>query len=222
MKSLNEQPGRIALTKYRVHGGGVELFRAYVQRREADKQVNRQRRELFEGRLPTPNKGVSHKEFDEAATELLWMDILDELDPIIQDLLKFCEKQIPVDDQLPNLRSALRIGKGYAPSDSLLPETRWRIEQRWVDAYLKMSRDGEYFSETKIKADIASCEGVSESTALNHWKALKKREPWQAKWATEISVLAKTAGKKREASENGAVKKRSAKKIVFGKGSVKQ
>ena len=217
-KYSDNRPGRDALIKYRAHGGGIELFRAYVERRAADKDCNQEKHAKLLHRLNGSN-GVPFKEFEEIGTDLLRLQILDELDPIIRDLLTFCDNQPKVDDQLVNLRSALRIGKGHAPIDSSRAEIRWKIELWWINAFLQMGDTNIYRSENDIAEDIVNVFGVSKSTAFNHWRDKKEREPWQAKWANEITRRAKSrkmAGKNVRAAPAKKVKTRT--RITFGKG----
>ena len=183
-------PGHDALTKYRAHGGGTELFRAYVERRAADKDCNQEKHAELLRRLNGPH-GIPIKEFEEAGTDLLRLQILDELDPIIRDLLTFCENQPKVDDQLVNLRRALRIGKGHAPIDSSMAEIRWEIQRRWINAFLEMQDTRHFVSENQMAKQISKALGVSVSTAVNHWREKKVVEPWQKRWAAEIAAAAK-------------------------------
>ena len=189
-KYSDNTPGHDALTKYRAHGGGIELFRAYVQRRAVDKECNQEKHTELLQRLNSSN-GIPFKEFEEAITDLLRLQILDELDPIIRDLLTFCENQPIVDDQLVNLRSALRIGKGRAPIDSSRAEIRWEIELRWINAFLEMQDTKHFVSENQMAKQISKALSVSVSTAVNHWREKKAVEPWQEKWAAEIAAAAK-------------------------------
>ena len=96
-------------------------------------------------------------------------DVLD-LDPIIQELRRFCENHPEGKDQLSDLRLALKIGDRHAPDDSASIERRWQIEQRWIAAYLHMQDSKEYPSENKIATQIGDSMKVSSRTALNHWK----------------------------------------------------
>lgn len=141
---------------------------------------------------PDPCCGVPIDVFEAVSSELVMIQILEELDPIINDLLRFCEQPKRDDvDPAVQLNSALRIGKHHAPNDSFNVETRWAIEQKWIDAYLAMQDGGDHKSVDKIAQEIAKSMSITKETARNHWNAKKKREPWQANWAKQIEDGAK-------------------------------
>lgn len=203
--SLRDQDGRKALDKYLAHGGGIDLFRAYVERRDADRQTNAKIYAETLKRMESPS-GLPSEEFECASLTILRHRILEELDPVIKDILKFCENQPPVDDQLPNLRSALRIGKGHAPIDSIRIKIKWEVQQRWIAAYMTMQDTRVYVSANKLAANIANETGISAATAINHWNEKLASEPWQGKWAQEIINGAKK--KKKAPSKKAPSSKR--------------
>ncbi|MFM0031190.1 hypothetical protein PQR70_33740 [Paraburkholderia madseniana] len=195
----------------------MELFRAYVERRSADHQANLDRKaEIIATITPEAGCVVPIDVFERAGSELAMIQILEELDPIIQDLLGFCENQPEGKNQLSELRLLLKIDDGRAPRDSAQIERQWQIEQRWVEAYLEMQDSKEYRSEDLLSKQIA--EGlpaaiqIGPRQVLNHWKDKKKREPWQAKWAKEIEGRAKlfAATTKQPAKDAKAEKKAAA------------
>lgn len=219
--------GSVALTKYRAHGGGVELFRAYAERRAADYQRNKEAEKRINDRLSNFGKtGIPIREFEELCTERLRLQILEELDPIVGDILAFCESETEGDQQLRVLREALRIDRGHSPYDSALAEKRWEIEQRWIGAYLSMQDSLTYRSENDIAKEIANLAGVSQRTAINYWSDKKNREPWQKKWAKQIANVAKLSKMEKVASSGTSGRKSTTKtkasnstrkKISFGK-----
>lgn len=214
LKPLHERPGSQLLTDYHRHSSGIDLFRAYLERRKADHEKNEKWRLSHLDNIPFADA-------DSVFDANIFLCILDALDPAIQDIVKFCEAPGPVDDQLPNIRSALRIGKHHAPSDSEIEKRKWHIVSLWCQAYIKMeSHQDIYKSETALKKEIAAKAEVSESTALNHWKELKKNEPWQAKWAKQIATRAKNIDSRVDAGATKPTSKAPGKmkKITFGKG----
>lgn len=176
--SVKRPAGSVSLTKYLAHGGGIELFRAYVDRRNADQQANLKRKaEIIEAL--NANTGVPFDVFDRLTSELTMLQILEELDPVINDLRRFCANSGPGNDQLPNLRSALRIGDGRAPSDSETHERKWAVQQRWIDAYLAMQESGDHRSQNDIAKDIAKEFGVSTRKVIGDWAEKKLADPLQ-------------------------------------------
>ena len=206
---------KLALGRYMGHGGGIELFRAYVGQRRAVRQAKEQRKSEI---IKAMEAGLSPEAFEQAASELLEMRILEELDPVIEDLLKFCKNPGQKDDQLPNIRSALRIGVRRAPSDSEKAERKWAIQQRWIDAYLAMQETGAVRSENSIADEIAKDFGVTRRTAINHWNDKKKAEPWQEKWASEIAQRAEAQAERVAAQPVKKSLPKRRKRIAFGKG----
>src|SRR5580658_9025437 len=100
-RKFRQLPGYAGLIRYRMHGGGMDLLRAYQQRTRADRKLNSDRRaELVareEGGLP-PEKHAKVR------AELITQDILDELDSVVHDLLTFCRRPGPQNVQLSGLR----------------------------------------------------------------------------------------------------------------------
>lgn len=210
------EPGKAALMSYRSHGSGIFLFMAYLERRSADKEAARAlEKHLIE---QMESSSLSPESFAHASAELLWLGILRELDPIIKDLVRFCEAPGPVDDQLPNLRSALKIERGHSPYEAELAEQRWEVEYRWIQAYLKMGEERQYRSQNDIAGEISQAVGISKSTAINYWRNRKKLEPWQAEWAKQIEGMARLAGQHSKKAKQPAVQTpRSTKNFTFGK-----
>ncbi len=188
--AIFKEAGCDAFMKYRYHKSGIELFRAYIERRTADSQRNTEKEQQIIERMNNPS-GNPPDEYEEMTLELLRLHILKELDPIIKDLLTFCQKPpLDKDDQLPNLRSALRIGRGHTPSDSSRVEKQWEIERLWIKAYRDMETTRIYRSEEQILAEIAKAAGVGKTTALSCWRSLKEREPQQLKFSENIARIA--------------------------------
>lgn len=211
-------PGGFDLSRFQTHGGGIALFLAYVARRKADAKSNANRRAVL---IQESESGAGWDRHHVIADELLMLQILAELDPLVSDLVTFCNAPGPVCDQLVNLRSALRIGKGHAPSDSAVAVRVWAICTEWVKAYGQMESDKIFLSENAIAEKIAQKIKVSRSTAINHWRELKTSQPAQAKWASEIANIS-LGVKRRQASSATqlSTKKITAKsrRITFGKG----
>ncbi len=215
MEKFSDLPGHTDLTKYKSenHRGGIALFRAYIKHREANQKNYDQRKKAL---IKNCESGLALDEFEKNLAEVLLLNILEELDPIIRDLLTFCKNPGKPDDQLPNLRSALRIGKGHSPYDSDLKEKQWEVEMCWITAYLTMQDDRIYRSQSKIADEICQKLGVSKSTAIKHWKDFCEKLPHQQKWAERITSIAKAM------KESAPIKKTKPKhwnkpRISFGK-----
>lgn len=224
-KAPRRPAGGDSLTKYRAHGSGIELFRAYVERRRADKATNLERkRQVLATLTPSPGCGVSSEAYEQAASELVVIQILEELDPVIKDLLKFCTttKKYSQDEQLVQLRAALRIGDTKAPDDAARIERKWKVQQAWIDAYLEMQKSLKFRSQNAIAKEIANECGVSQSSAIQHWNAFKKTLPHQASWTERIEKLLrppkKTAKKERATPKNKSARP-DRKRLDFGKGT---
>ena len=187
--SIFNQPGRVALDQYLGHKSGIDLFRAYVQRREADKIKTKNKISELIKRMEA---GIPISEFDEAISEVLHYRILEELDFVVQDLLRCCENsQTDKDAQLVNLNSALRIGKHHSPHDAELAKKRWECVQGWIDAYLRMQETQQYESQSSIAKQLAASLGISKTTAINYWVDKMTCEPIQKHWRDEIVLQAK-------------------------------
>jgi hypothetical protein len=148
--------GAVSLPKYRAHGGGMELFRAYVERRNADQQASLNRKaEIIATMTPEAGCNVPIDAFERAGSELVMIQILEEMDPIIQELLGFCENQPEGKNELSELRFLLKINDGHDPLASSQTERQWEIEQRWIAAYLQMQDSNEYRPENQLSKQIA-------------------------------------------------------------------
>jgi hypothetical protein len=212
------EAGRVALREYQLHGGGIALFQAYLERRKADEEVNETRRSEL---LTEVKNGLLHERFNANLRELMMLKILSELDPVITDLLTFCKRPGAGADQLVNVRSALRIGKGHAPSDSEGAMRRQDVQRHWISAYCKMEMNSVFRSENSIADEVSANLGVSRATAINHWRQLKDSEPGQAKWAREVADMALSENRRRAHldSQPGITKiVTGRRRITFGKG----
>ncbi len=195
----------------------MELFRAYTERRNADKQENDSH--LFE-LIKEIEGGTTLDRFAAVANELVMLNILNELDPVIADLLKFCNNSGPGSEQLVNLRSALRIGKGHAPSDSAAEMLKREVQAQWIAAYNEMEAEVVHISENCIADKVAKATGVSRATAISHWRALKSIAPSQARWALQIANRARISDAHRRIVARPLRPKPTAKlkRLTFGKG----
>lgn len=189
-RTISDIPGHAALTRFRAHGGGMELFRAYVERRAADQQHTQDKQDRLKEQLDSQD-GLPMDEFWEALTELLRCNILNELDVVIGDILDFCENQPSGDEQLVALRDALKIGRFHAPIDSRRTETKWQCEMAWIELFRHRQDAGVFMTVDAMATEIANKIGISKTTALNHWEARTSREPWQKQWADYIHVSTK-------------------------------
>lgn len=214
--NIFDEPGRLALQRYQMHHGGMALFQAYIERRSADKQGNETHRAAL---VKEVESGTTLERHQAKGRELLMLQILSELDPVITDLMTFCKAPGLGADQLVNVRSALRIGKGHAPSDSKTAVRNWALWAEWIAAYGQMELDKIFISEGAIAKKIATKFGVSRSTAINHWKELKISEPGQAKWASE--TINRALGFKMHSARMNALPIKTPKgkqRITFGRG----
>lgn len=153
LSSLWSGPGTEDLERYSRLGGGDALLRAYVKRREADRdEIYLRCVKQIEFLQKEPATSVER----EATLKSLMMEfILAKLDPVIQDLLKFCEAPGPKDKQLEALRRALRINRGQSPADIRSARRRERALHRWSVAYREMARTSVLRSDRSIAREIA-------------------------------------------------------------------
>lgn len=218
MNSLDEIAGHAALTQYRTHGSGLDLFRAYIGRRNADKQRNEERRLELEARLPGPGLGIPIPEFEDITTDLLRLRILNELDPVIEDILYAIENPVSADGMLADFRKALRIDDGRALNDIETKRRKQLVISLWWRAYEAMPRTG-WRSQRAVADSVATESGVSTRTAINHWNAFLKDGYLghvHKKWLAEIEWASKH---KRIAVVKSRPKKTTIKqRISFGKG----
>lgn len=164
---------------------GIDLFRAYVARRNADQSISRERAARLIAQLESES-GLSPEAHDAAYAELIMLHILEELDPIMAELVSFCDLPPGKDDQLAALRSALRLGKGRTPADAKRTWQRWRAIPLWIEAYDAMQKTCTNRSDRDIAREIGRKLGVDWRTALRHWEEFGRRATWQAAWVSHI------------------------------------
>jgi hypothetical protein len=155
-------------------------------------------------------QGLPIAEANAARAELIMLHILGDLDQVIRDLLKFCKRPGPEDDQLPNLRSALRIGRGRSTQDVKLFKQRQAAIALWIQSYLDMqnyhslksprkrSKTKFYKSERAIGSEVAAALNIGLRTVLRYWAQFKQQEPHQGKWTSEIAMRARVSDGKKE------------------------
>lgn len=137
------------------------------------------------------DRGRAYDECETLTTDSLMLAILDEMDAVVKDILKFCESPGKPDDQLPNIRSALRIGNGHAPDDAARRERRRLVIAEWVQSYLAM-QDGAPFKTTKVISEtIADKFSITPRTVKNHWTEFIAEFPEQGQWAKQIEEFAR-------------------------------
>jgi hypothetical protein len=188
--SLVRRPlGQAALIRYRTHHAGVDLYRAYSQRRKADQRIWSGRRAQIIAKMEGA-AGVPTAEVNALVSELIMIDILSELDPIVRSLLNFCKRTYAQDEQLSNLRSALRIGRS-SPHDVKRLRNQIRAVALWSRAYSDMHKKKTYQSESVIAKQIAEKLHINSRSAIRYWHEFKKREPWQAEWIDQIIALSR-------------------------------
>lgn len=190
--------GKNLLVSFRRHGGGVDLYRAYIESRESGSHVSQNKRDLI---LTKFNKGCRILEYCELVAELVRLEILGELDVVIGDILSFCENMPDGDNQLTALRDALKIGKFHAPIDTKLTHSKLACLSAWIMLYAKRQAMRLHMTQDHMATQIAHELSISKTTALNHWKGLINAEPWQAEWAKQICFYTK---KKRNLSQKSA------------------
>lgn len=179
-----------ALTKYKMHGDGIYLLRAFVAWRKAtaEELAERRRAIIAEIEDPAGNTAVS---FESLTSELLSQNILESLDFVINDLLAFCDDTIETNEQLTLLRDALRIGKFHAPTDSATKDAKQKYIAAWIVQYAELERNSTYISENAIAKRVAEKFHISSKTALSHWRGFLKNQPQQAKWVALLVERAK-------------------------------
>jgi hypothetical protein len=168
-------PGGSDLELYRRFGGGAALFRAYLKRREADQlKAYRRRQENLSTLQTAPALGP---DYIAVLDELIMSHILEELDPLIRDLERFCDDPGPTDEQLRALRQALRIGRGRSPHDVARARQRENAIQWWHSAYRQMQNTMMLLSDRAIAHEIADRLRISPRAAWGYWQQLKKSDP---------------------------------------------
>lgn len=184
--------GHVDLNRYREHGSGVHLFRAYINRRAADEQKNGTRETAIKSKLA----GWKVEDgYTEDMAESVMLEILKELDPIIRDLLKFCEDPNSADDTLPKLRGVLRIGKGLSPYDVDLDRKEKHGVYLWYRTYVAMENGEIPFKSMSATAkDIAKELEVSVRTAFNYWERAKRERPLFTEWGKSWLLRTRRAG----------------------------
>lgn len=179
-------------SSYSQFGDGIYLFKAFMQWRDAtsDERLTR-RREILDA-FESP-EGVPLLGFEALTNELLAQNILDRLEPIIGDLLDFCESKLETNAQLTALRDALRIGRFHAPSDTKTKESKIKCVSAWISEYGAIERTAVWQSETAIARGIEKrFKGeISYKTALIYWHDFLRDNPWQTQWLEAVLFPAK-------------------------------
>jgi hypothetical protein len=161
------------------NGSGVHLFRAYLNRRKADRQQDETRKRSLEAKREEAKRGRTRRFTEDEAVELLRLDILDALDPVIDDLLmvcKVCEEGKPNSNEiLTELRSALRIGRGRSPCDAAQDTTRRKAIYLWWQAFTASTTVSR--SRSVTAAAIAKELNISKRTALNYLEQGQRENP---------------------------------------------
>ncbi len=158
---------------YQQFGGGAALFRAYLDRRAADSLKTECQVKRSEAALRDASP-LSH-EYISALEERLLLRILEELDPIIRDLLCLCDEPVAPEKQLRVLRRALRIGRGRSRQDVESMRRRESAIEQWEAAYRTMLSTGTAKSERAIAQEIANRLGITSRAAWGYWADLKKQ-----------------------------------------------
>jgi hypothetical protein len=145
------------------------------------------------GLIAKMEAGLPTAESNAARAELIMLHVLADLDQVVRAVLSFCDKPGAKDDQLSKIRAALRIGRGSSPYDTELRRQQSTAVKHWIAAYNHMQKTAAYQSERTIASQIAKVMGIGTRTVTRYWQQLKKREPWQAKWAKQIAQSARSA-----------------------------
>jgi len=211
------QGGHPDMWRYRKTGSGLHLYRAYTKRRKADAEIVKARREKLasklEGNLSSwkPSDGpdsltawqVKDGYIPELA-ELLMLDILDSLDPVIEELLRFCESRRtsalspqPAPGQLlSKLRKALRIDARRSPAKAMQLMRKNHSIYLFYSSYLAMNSEDDptFKSERAIAREIERKTGINWRSAVRHWKQAKHDNLAFAHLAREASARAARLG----------------------------
>ncbi|UTH72240.1 hypothetical protein [Chromobacterium sp. IIBBL 290-4] len=184
---MKKTAGAEELTKYRETEGGLYLLRAYAARRETDKSESAARLQAVIAEItPEPGGSIAIDVFERLHAEMVRLMILDELDPLIKDLIKVISNQgLSGSDLFTELRAALRFGKGHTPSDAQTREKVRKIQAAWVQSYIKMEETGIYETEHAIAKRIAPENGFSVASAKNYLNKLME-DPIQERWIEQI------------------------------------
>lgn len=157
--------GHPDLIRYSRHKSGLHLFRAYLKQRDHVRPVMEERKANAES---VAKASRPFEWYTTEIAELTMLAILDELDPVIGDLLRVCEDSSAIDPAtaLRRLRHALRIGRGNSRHDAHLETTQRAAIYLWWQAVNKK----DHRSLSAIAGDIANQLSISKRTALNHLK----------------------------------------------------
>jgi hypothetical protein len=176
-----------------VHGGGTDLFLAYLQRRKADRIAAKARQQQLIVEMEQP-AGLPIKDANAARAELIMLDILSELDVVIRDLWRFCRHPGEETKQLPKLHAALRSGRGKRALDVARAKKQWAACELWLKAYNTMQKSMQYRSDRSIAKEIATTLKLDWRTVLRYWQQYKQPwgnpESWEQNHAAEITKYA--------------------------------
>lgn len=217
MKPLHEIPGHKELGQYIVSNSGIHLFKAYIERRNADKAGEDKRTKELRDRLGEigAQNGMPTGAFEEVITELLRIQILDALDTIIEDILYFCEHPVDCNDKLADIRRALRINDGRALNDIETAAKKTEVISAWWGIVGEMTNTGWRSQNTNARL-VASKTGIGYRRAIDLWLEHLKSEPWMKRHLSEIEWPSKRPGKASKPARKPSPIKR--KKLDFGKG----
>lgn len=200
------------------NGSGMHLFRAYLNRRKADRQQDETRKGLLKAKRAEAERGRGKLTEDEAV-ELLKLDILAALDPVIADVLKVCEKgKLDSNKALSELRSALRIGRGKSQYDAVLDKKRHAAIYLWLRAFTDSTT---VFRSPSATATVIAKElKISKRTALNYLAREVRLEKGQRKNPVLEHIAGEAASRARGGVGTPKGKGRLARhqKFRYGKG----
>lgn len=177
------------LSRFKLSGDGWHLFQAFILWRNATVASATERKAAILAEMESA-PGMPIQGFEAASTEFLGLDILENLTPVITDLLDFCGSDMDDNAKLTALRDALRIGLFHAPSDTKTKETKRKCVALWIAEYGALERDAAFVSETAIARRVGKQCHVSYKTALTYWHNFLKEAPWQAKWVKQLIDMA--------------------------------
>jgi hypothetical protein len=212
--------GGKALEAYMRHGSGIFLLQAYLKSRRAVQKETKTRKE--NNLITLLTAPPLRAKWNAAIDELVMFNVLDELDPIIRDLLKNCEDQGEDQgvggDPLKALRGVLRIGRGRSFSDVAKITRRQLVVGYWVSAYRTMDYSETLKSERVIADEIAKEVGISRRTAFNYWQQEKKSRPSIGSYAKETRDRIQSAANiERSANAGRTLKSSDRRRIVYGR-----
>ncbi|MFT4268576.1 MAG: hypothetical protein QM586_15360 [Xenophilus sp.] len=192
-KPVSALSADICLGQYRATGQGERLLTAYAAWRDATRASSDARKAELSEKIAPGSISADQLNSNSAWVELLGLQILSEIDPLIADLRRITSamrKKSAQMDLTSEFRSALRIGKGREPHLKRLADQRRIHVTMFMAHYTSMGGSGVHKTDTAIAKEIEATLverhaqfGLPSSkgweTILNDWRTFLKENPEQ-------------------------------------------